>query len=366
MALKVAFLGDVCLTGKFDIEQNPNALTQFARIKSELSRYDVVIANLESPLTDRKSSRVCKAIHIKSPPANIATLQYLGVTAVNLANNHVFDYGGDGVASTVAVLKSAGIEHFGIAGRSALLEVNGQRMALGGFCCLTAHPTNASASGVNPLTYANVSRFVECVPEGVLPVVSVHWGDENAHYPRADHVRFARLLARDRHLLWHGHHPHVQQGIERCSNGSVIAYSLGNFCTDEHVSTSVRSMRVRQSAENLKSFVLGVSIERGRLTSTEVLPLVDAGAAIEPRDADGLAEIEQYSEPLRETHYVRPAFVPPASGPGAGPRRFGVRWFRDRLNYQFIGAFLKGIVNRIRYQYHFSIVRIRVQTKGWG
>ncbi len=66
MAVKIALLGDICLTGKFDLESNPEVYSQFEQIKSVLADYDFVLANLESPFTDQSSSRVCKAIHIKS------------------------------------------------------------------------------------------------------------------------------------------------------------------------------------------------------------------------------------------------------------------------------------------------------------
>jgi poly-gamma-glutamate synthesis protein (capsule biosynthesis protein) len=59
-------------------------------------------------------------------------------------------------------------------------------------------------------------------------VVNFHWGVERAALPDDWQVTLARRVVDAGADLIIGHHPHVLQGIERY-NGSVIAYSLGNF-----------------------------------------------------------------------------------------------------------------------------------------
>lgn len=363
--MKIALLGDICLTGKFDLESNPDAFRQFEQIKPILAEYDYIIANLESPFTDLVSSRVCKSIHIKSPPDNTRLLQYLGVTAVNLANNHVFDYGQQGYRSTIEALDAADIRYFGTQGQTTILEKNTERLILGGFCCLSAHPSQANNSGVNTLSYASFRGFLDMAhAQGAFPLASVHWGDENIHYPREDHVLFARLMALKHTFLLHGHHPHVVQGLERCDD-TLIAYSLGNFCTDEHVSWSIRDMVVRHTPENQQSFLLGVTVENCKILGYEVIPITDMGDSLVIQDQEALDNIAAYSLQL-SSPYRRPRRAP-ATTPAdelTTPTRFSMPWFLRRLNYHFIGAFLKGLINRYRYQAYFAKVRQKAADKG--
>lgn len=368
MALKIALLGDICLTGKFDLESNPEAYRQFDQIKSVLQEHDLVLANLESPLTDLASSRVCKAIHIKSPPVNTRLLQYLGVSAVSLANNHTFDYGHQGHLSTLEALEAAGIGYFGTQGTQVALEKNNEKLLLGGYCCLSAHPSEASNRGVNTLNLPSFKRFLDDArAQGAFPIASVHWGDENIHYPREDHVRFARLMATEHAFLLHGHHPHVIQGLER-DGGSLIAYSLGNFCTDEHTSWSIRNMTVRHTPENQQSYLLSVTIENGKIIDHEVIPIADIGDTLVIQGQAAQHTIAAYSDHLGKPDmpYKRPQQEVPITQhqDPTTPPRFSLPWFALRINYHFIGAFLKGLINRIRYQVYFSAIRNKAAEKG--
>jgi len=358
--MKVALLGDICLTGRFDLKYNQEAREIFDVVRSRLAVYDYVIANLESPLTNLNRSLVCKAIHIKSDPINVELLKYLGVDAVSLANNHIFDYGKAGYQSTVASLNESGIDHFGTCGKTLQLEKGRERILLGGFCCLSAHPTRANSGGVNVLRYSSVQKFFQCAMEqNALPIMSVHWGEENIHYPSEDHVQLARLLAKHQSYILHGHHPHVVQGVERYGD-SLLAYSLGNFCTDQHVSRSVKNMVVRHSPSNQRSFILGVTIEGGKIVNSEIIPTVDCGLALEIGGQEDLERIASFSAYLESNRslYQRPARIQsPADGVSYdSPPRYSLRWFVNRMNYQFIGAVAKGLINRCRYRFFFSTI----------
>jgi len=368
MPCKIAFLGDICLTGKFDLELNPRAFEQFGQVQQELAGADYVIANLESPFTSLGSSRIAKAIHIKSPPVNVQMLWYLGVDAVTLANNHVFDYGSQGYNATLSALDKAGIRWFGTQGRQALVEKNGERFLLGGFCCLSAHPSCSSHRGVNVLTYAHFKKFLDDADKATaFPIASVHWGDENIHYPREDHVRFARLMAAEGRFILHGHHPHVVQGVEERGK-SLIAYSLGNFCTDEHVSLAIRNMTVTHTEANRTSFILRATIDGGAITSYDIVPISDARGSLVIQDNDVLKKIAEFSAPFQDAQipYRRPAQAAASirTPPESEPARFSLRWFMYRLNYHFVGAFTKGLINNVRYHLHFRRIRRRAEDRG--
>ncbi|MEQ5801961.1 CapA family protein [Halomonas sp. H10-9-1] len=367
MSLKIALLGDICLTGKYDLKNNPEALRQFDDIKVFLKGFDLVIANLESPLTDKNLSFVCKAIHIKSPLVNVEILKYLGVDAVSLANNHIFDFGYSGYASTISALQEAGIDYFGVEGREILLEKGRERILLGGFCCLSAHPSKANSKGVNVLNYESFRSFLErSRSDNAFPIASVHWGDENVHHPRKDHVAFSRLMAIDYDFLLHGNHPHVIQGVEELGK-SLVAYSLGNFCTDEHRSRAIKNLIVKHARENQKSFVLSVDIESSEINSYDTIPVGDSANALLVMGEEERWEILNLSRSLvkngnSHSRHFLPSFQG-SENDSQNPPRFSVSWFLARLNYYFIGAFLKGLINRVRYRIIFTKIRKIAQQR---
>lgn len=90
--MKIAFLGDIAIF-KNGMLKDEKWNIRLAKVREKLSQFDMVIANLEVPLTDCSKTRVCKGIHLKSDKEIIDILKYLNITGVCLANNHICDFG---------------------------------------------------------------------------------------------------------------------------------------------------------------------------------------------------------------------------------------------------------------------------------
>ena len=60
-------------------------------------------------------------------------LRWAGIDAVNVANNHAFDFGAAGQAQTLAALRRAQVQWTGRPGQVTIVEVNGVNVALLGF-----------------------------------------------------------------------------------------------------------------------------------------------------------------------------------------------------------------------------------------
>ena len=69
--MRIAFLGDIAFLGQFDKKIHQDAEQRLKYLKEELSGYDYIIANLETPLTSRNSTMICKSMHLKSDPCNV-------------------------------------------------------------------------------------------------------------------------------------------------------------------------------------------------------------------------------------------------------------------------------------------------------
>jgi poly-gamma-glutamate synthesis protein (capsule biosynthesis protein) len=101
----------------------------------ERRRPDARIANLETALTLSEDA-LPKGINYRAHPANVAVLSAARFDCCVLANNHVLDWGEDGLCETLAALSGAGIAPAG-AGRDraaaeapAVLDVGAGRRVL--------------------------------------------------------------------------------------------------------------------------------------------------------------------------------------------------------------------------------------------
>lgn len=351
MGIKIAFLGDISFNGKFDLLENSKAKEYLSTMAEYLKKFDYVIGNLESPMTDQEFSLTCKGLHLKTSPVNIELLKYLHINIVDLANNHLFDYGRKGYDNTIKLLKENKIDFYGVEGKEAIIENENNKIALGGYCCLSANPSVCNTQGVNPLEPKTImKRLDENEKNGYLNMLSMHWGDEYIHYPRYDHIQIARVLA-DRHsIVLHGHHPHVIQGIEEY-NSSLIAYSLGNFCMDDITSKSVKGLKVTQGKSNRESFIWSLEIENNQIISHNAIPIIDNGKSIELGYQSIVDDLKHYSEALKidaeEYKIFRKQKMNELNI--SKPKKRDFKWIMSRLNYYYVGAVIKGILNKRRY-----------------
>ncbi len=353
--MKVAFLGDIALIGKYDVYNNANGKVKI--LKDICSSCDYVIANLETPFTDLNTTSVCKSMHLKSNPRNVDVLKYIGVDAVCLANNHIFDYGKKGVIHTVRVLEDNKIEWFGVNGKQLNIDVSGQKLGIGGYCCYSTNATCYSdemIKGVHSLTRKNIYRQIkENKSQARFPILSFHWGYEHTNYPAHEHINLARKLMNEE-LIIYGHHPHIIQGIEEKSN-ALTAYSLGNCMFDDCKSIDGKLV-IEQKDYNKISFVLIVEIIDNKIIKYETVGIIDTENGIEKTDIGDmlkkisneiagdfdvekyeLCRMKQYKENLQNK---------------LGKKNF--KWLCSKLNRNSIGARIDRVFNEQKYKKEFS------------
>lgn len=125
-----------------------------AAVARTFAAADVSTVNLESVVGDvpDEASYPAKAFVIRSRPEALAALDEMGVDLAVLANNHIRDYGDQGVLATMATLDDAGIAHVGAAAGTAddaaaaaapaLLEVGGVRLGVLAWSTLSGSAVN--------------------------------------------------------------------------------------------------------------------------------------------------------------------------------------------------------------------------------
>lgn len=300
--MRIAFLGDVALIGRYDTEQNSleSVLHRFSSIVPIFQECDYVVANLESPLTDKKKTGEFKTLALRSALKNIEVLKRLGINVVSLANNHTYDYGTQGLSDTITALKDSGIQYYGIDREPLVLNKGNDKVLLDAFCCLTTNAWHYDIQGkngrLNTLTKEALEKTISrAKQENAYPIISNHWGEENTHYPRREHLYLMDELLANSKVTVIGHHPHVLQGIKTYNNG-LVAFSLGNFCFDDYVSDK-SNLVLHQMPENLKSMICIVDYSADGGVNYEYIFIRDNGQSIEvePQIMD---EVSIYSSML--------------------------------------------------------------------
>src|SRR4030042_6030281 len=137
----ILFIGDILLANEAEIYIQTRGIDYpFKKIKNELLKYDYVFGNLEAPVTTRGEPFANKAYSFRVHPVSARCLTDLKLDAVSIANNHLMDYGIEGMSDTIAYLDGLTIKHVGggknllEARRPALLQCGDSTICILAYC----------------------------------------------------------------------------------------------------------------------------------------------------------------------------------------------------------------------------------------
>ncbi|GAB3470129.1 CapA family protein [Azotobacter salinestris] len=221
------------------------ALAEFER-----RRPDVRLVNLETAVTTR-GWPVPKGINYRMNPANLPVLAAAGLDCCVLANNHVLDWGEEGLLDTLHNLDAAGLHHAGAgtdrqhAEAPAILPLaDGKRLLVFAFAAADCGvPDNWAAGEQQPgvafledLSTESLERVARCIRAAKRPgdrvVVALHWGGNWGFSIPAEQQRFAHALIDEAGVdLIHGHSSHHVKGIE-VYRQRLILYGCGDLLDD--------------------------------------------------------------------------------------------------------------------------------------
>jgi poly-gamma-glutamate capsule biosynthesis protein CapA/YwtB (metallophosphatase superfamily) len=211
---------------------------------------DARLINLETAVTGRGRHVPGKGIHYRMHPDNLPCLTAARLDVCALANNHVLDFGPEGLADTVTCLADVDIRSAG-AGLDADAAWAPARLDLHGGGRLLVWSVATDSSGVPPgwaaahdrpgVAYlaqvsersadALAARIRDEARPGDLTVVSVHWGSNWGYEVFPEQVEFAhRLVDAGVHLV-HGHSAHHPRPLE-VYRGRLILYGCGDLLDD--------------------------------------------------------------------------------------------------------------------------------------
>jgi poly-gamma-glutamate synthesis protein (capsule biosynthesis protein) len=211
---------------------------------------DVRIINLETSITQHDKPWP-KGINYRMHPGNVDVLAAAQIDCCVLANNHVLDWGREGLIETLATLRAARIEVAGAGARlasaraPAVLPLPDRHRVL----VLAAATEDAGVpaswaasgeqSGVHRLPDLSADTVAGIAAEirhhkraGDIVVFSIHWGGNWGYGIAPGQRAFAHALIDEACVdLVHGHSSHHPKAIE-VHHGHLILYGCGDFLND--------------------------------------------------------------------------------------------------------------------------------------
>lgn len=346
--VRIAFLGDVGFVGRYEIRSG-DVKARLSALKQELEKYDYVVCNLETPLTSKTTTRKCKAWHLRADTDNVQTLKWLGVNAVNLANNHTFDYGKTAVKETIRILEHNGIEWFGVFGKTLDVCSEDNKLCFSGYNCLSTHGHGYSKRnrGISILTYDMLKRQRKKDAErGFFSVMFCHWGVEFTHFPEKYHILIAHGVMNHGNCALIGSHPHYIQGMETSGKkNSFCAYSLGNGIYDE-VESNSGIQNVPFMEENKKMLLLSLSFQCNHIVESEIFGWYHGSEYLHKTEIKN--EIMKYSKALHgivDWDAYQSVREMERSEYFNGQRIVrDFNWLKSRMNYNMIGGKIREMI----------------------
>ncbi|MBP9820073.1 CapA family protein, partial [Candidatus Woesebacteria bacterium] len=213
----------------------------FSRMQPFISQHDLVVANLEGPVTDNESVSLGSIVGSREnfiftfEPLVPQLLHDANIKVVNLGNNHINNFGSDGVQQTKERLTAASISYFGnITGEDTEDSVVEQTIGDVRFGFVNFNQFAPRSLEVALADIASLGDKVDFI------IVYTHWGNEYELTINEVLRQQAQAMIDAGADMIIGSHPHVIQPSE-VYKGKYIYYSLGNFVFDQYFDENVQT-----------------------------------------------------------------------------------------------------------------------------
>ena len=266
--LTLLFLGDIMLDRNVAARNHRAGSLEypFALIRGQEDRFfkgqDLVIANLEGPVTTQRNLPDKGEVDFAFAPDNANMLKRMGIDAVSQANNHTLDQGRSGAVDSIKNLTAAGIRIFGDQVKDdadhalSVFQLRGQSVAL-----IAWNTTD------NPLDKSQAGQVItQAKTQAQKIMVFMHWGNEYQSKPNSSQTEFAHWLIDQGVDAVIGSHPHWMQSVEVYKNHAIV-YSLGNFIFDQDWSKETQYGLIAGlslSKEGSKLYLYPISITKSQ------------------------------------------------------------------------------------------------------
>jgi len=209
-------------------------------VQNDLSSSDYTIGNLETTIS---SSKISGYPRFAAPREYLVSAKNAGINVLMTANNHSLDYKESGLFQTLFYLDSLGIKHTGTyydalhrdTANLLVLQKGAIRIGILNYTFSTNQIKIDNDTLVNRMYLGWMYKdILEARLSGIDGLILVlHWGMENELFPRRYQRELAKLFKSWGVDMLVGIHPHVIQPFDKDKDGFVVAYSLGNFISNQ-------------------------------------------------------------------------------------------------------------------------------------
>jgi poly-gamma-glutamate capsule biosynthesis protein CapA/YwtB (metallophosphatase superfamily) len=232
---------------------------------------DFSIVNLEAPLTNDNNPIKKTGNNFKSPPETIRHIKDGYFDAVALSNNHIRDYGDQGVIDTLRICSDNNIQTVG-AGRNIAeaakplqLNIKGKTISILNYSEREFNIASDTHAGANPFDLIDAFHQVKSEKEeNDIVIVVYHGGLEYMKYPTPQIVKTFKYLADVGADAVIGHHTHFYSGMIE-HQGKPLIFSLGNFFAE----TSTKNPRPEMSI----GLLANLCIDEDNKVSSSLTPM---------------------------------------------------------------------------------------------
>ena len=301
--VRITILGDIVPTSDRDIFIEGDADRLFSDLKNFTIGCDCVICNLEAPLTSATGKIEKSGPHLSAPQECMNAIRKLGITVASLANNHILDYGTQGVLDTIAACKTYHIDYVGAgndmeAARTPLYVNTGDTvigiMAVCDNECSAAGIHSSGANGYDELE--TMDWIQQCRGGCDYLVVLYHSGLEHYQYPSPMLQRRCRKMIEKGANIVVCQHSHCIGAAEKYMGGDIL-YGQGN------------THFYREGKDEQWNTALLVTVElTDRISNVRYIPIAMNGSCVSVAKGEKgeaiLSEFEKRSEQVTNQTFV--------------------------------------------------------------
>lgn len=310
-----------------------------SKIINILKNANYRIFNLETPLTNTNNPISKEGPNLKAEVDTIKGISKINPDLVTIGNNHILDYGEEGLRDTIKLLEENAINFVGAgknlddAKKPFIIEL--ENMKIGVYACTEHEYTLATetTSGANPFDPLNSLDHIETLKKEVdYVIVLYHGGKECYRYPTPYLQKVCRRIVDKGADLVVCQHSHCIGTYEEYKN-STIVYGQGNFLFDR---PDKINYEVKQTG-----LIIEVIIDEDNNKKIEYIPIRKKNNGIElAKDVDKKEIIDNFNtraEEIKKEGFIEENFDKTIIDEGA---RYLVRLSK-------IGSIVSALDNRI-------------------
>ncbi len=234
--MEMLLLGDICHKDKNrEFFEKCDLDVLFNDTLPHFEGNDFCFVNLECAVTESDNAIKKYGPNLKVCQGVVDVMKKIGVSLCGLSNNHIFDFGIEGVTDTMRALDKAGIAYTGFgqnyedSRKNYVVDKNGEKVA---FITVCEHEYSYALSGrmgSRPFdAFETMADIRAAKKDAGKVIVLYHGGKEMCQYPSPRLVKACREMANNGADVILCQHTHCI-GCYENYNGSHILYGQGNF-----------------------------------------------------------------------------------------------------------------------------------------